>query len=182
MDGILHWVWMLAGKPSHFFSESITTDLIFNTLTRISMDKAFSLSLSISPVMDYSNYCERKGFRELVLLSRWFFPQPDECFSPTEKLEITRRSLILLVSTPMMRWVRNYQQKQNPGTMLFFCELVKCATSLHSTDSSAGIWNLVNRKWLNRFLCCFLTTSQSPPSWGFDVSHKSSIGPGDALL
>lgn len=43
MDGILHWVWMLAGKPSHFFSESITTDLIFNTLMRISMDKAVSL-------------------------------------------------------------------------------------------------------------------------------------------
>lgn len=52
MDGILHWVGMLAGKPSHFFSESITTDLIFNTLTRISTDKAFSLFLSISPVMD----------------------------------------------------------------------------------------------------------------------------------
>lgn len=69
MDGILHWVWMLAEKPSHFFSESRTTDLIFNTLMRISMDKAFSLSLSISPVMDHSNYCEKQGFREPVLLS-----------------------------------------------------------------------------------------------------------------
>lgn len=58
MDGILHWVWILAGKPRHFFRESITTDLIFNTLMRIPMDKAFTLSLSISPVMDHSNYCE----------------------------------------------------------------------------------------------------------------------------
>lgn len=58
------------------------------------------------------------------------FPQPTEWFSPMEKLEITRRSLRLLVSTPLMRQVRNYRHKQNPGTKLFFCELIKRATSL----------------------------------------------------
>lgn len=50
MDGILHWVWMLAGKPRHFFRESITTDLIFNTLMRIPMDK-LSLSLLVFPLL-----------------------------------------------------------------------------------------------------------------------------------